>query len=56
MGIGDWGLGRMGGMTLLPPEFRGAQEGTGRLFPAHDRAPLIVALGQIAVGFDDVLV
>ena len=44
------------GVTFLPEKFGGAQEGTGGLFPADDRAPLIVKLGQVAVGIDDLLV
>ena len=39
--------GLMDGVTLLPPELTGAQEGTGGLFPAHDGAPLIVQHGQL---------
>ena len=41
------------GVTLLPPELAGTQEGTGSLFPAHNRAPLVIQLGQIAPRADD---
>ena len=40
------------GVTLLPQELGGAQEGTGGLFPSDDVAPLVVELGQVAVGLD----
>ena len=42
------------GMTLLPPELTGTQERTGGLFPTDDRAPLVVQLGQVTPGLDDV--
>ncbi len=37
-------------MPFLPEKFRRAQEGARRLFPADDIGPLVVELGQIAVG------
>ena len=46
----------MGGMSFLPQEFSGAKEGTGCLFPAHYRAPLIIYLRKISVGLDIFLV
>ena len=48
--------GRVHCMTLLPEKLRGSQKRAGRLFPANDAAPLVVELGQIAVGLDDLLV
>ena len=39
-------------VAFLPEEFRGAKERTGCLFPSYDRAPLVVELGQVAVGVD----
>ena len=42
----------MGCMAFLPEEFSGAQERSGLFFPADNRAPLIVAFGQIAVRLD----
>ncbi len=44
------------GMTLLPPELTGTQERTGGLFPADDRAPLVVQLGQVTPRTDDLRV
>ncbi len=44
------------GVTLLPEKFRGAQERTRGLFPSHHAAPLVVELGQVAVGVDDLFV
>ena len=44
--------GRVDSVALLPHEFTGAEEGTGLLLPAHDAAPLVVDLGQVAVGLD----
>ena len=38
------------GVTLLPPEFHGSQEGTGSLLPPDNRTPLIVQLGQVPIG------
>ena len=40
----------MYGVSLLPEELAGAEEGTGRLLPAHHRAPLVQHLRQITVG------
>ena len=48
--------GSMNGMTLLPPELTAAQERTGGLFPADNRAPLVVQLRQIAPGANDLCV
>ena len=42
------------GVALLPQEFGAAQEGAGGFFPAHDAAPLVIQLGQVAVAVDDV--
>ena len=39
-------------MAFLPHEFTGTEEGTGLLLPADDRTPLVVYLGQVAVGLD----
>ena len=53
-------LGLLGGLVhgvaLLPQKFRGAQEGPGGLFPAHHAAPLVVQLGQVPVGVDNLLI
>ena len=43
----------MDGVALLPPELAGAEERAGGLFPAHDRAPLVVELRQVAPRADD---
>ena len=48
--------GGVDGVALLPPELTAAQEWTSGLFPAHDRAPLVVQLGQVAPGTDDLCV
>ena len=40
------------GMAFLPQEFARAQERARRLFPADDRAPLVVKPRQITVGMD----
>ena len=45
--------GRMDGVALLPPELAGAEERTGGLFPADNRAPLVVELRQVAPRADD---
>ena len=42
----------MGSMPLLPEELGGTKERPRRLFPADDRAPLIVGLRKIPVGLD----
>ena len=47
-------LGLVHGVTLLPEEFCGTQEGTGGLFPTNNVAPLVIELGQIAIGLNDV--
>ena len=46
---------RMHGMALLPEELSVAEEGTGTLFPAQYRAPLIIKLGQIFIGMNNIL-
>ena len=46
----------MHGVSLLPQELGCPQEGAGGLFPAYHIAPLVVQLGQVAVGLDDILV
>ena len=38
------------GVAFLPPELTGTQERTGGLFPADDRAPLVIEHGELAVG------
>ena len=42
------------GVALLPQELPVAQEGAGGLFPPQHAAPLVVQLGQIPPGVDDV--
>ena len=42
------------GVAFLPIEFQRAEEGPGGLLPPADRAPLVVQLGQVPVGLDDV--
>ena len=42
------------GVALLPQEFPMAQEGAGGLFPPQHAAPLVVQLGQVPPGVDDV--
>ena len=42
----------MGCMTFLPQEFPGAEEGTRGLLPAHNRTPLVIDPGKVAVGVD----
>ena len=44
------------GVALLPQELPVAQEGTGGFLPAEHGAPLVIELGQVPVGLDDVLV
>ena len=44
------------GVALLPQELPVAQEGAAGLLPAQDGAPLVVQLGQVPVGVDDVLI
>ena len=46
--------GGVDGVSLLPQELAAAQERAGGLFPPHHVAPLVVELGQVAVGVDDV--
>ncbi len=43
----------VGGVAFLPPKFPRAQEGAGGLFPADHAAPLVIELGQIPPGLDD---
>ena len=43
------------GVTLLPQELAVAQEGAAGLFPAQHAAPLVVHLGQVAPGMNDVM-
>ena len=55
LGLGDGLLGGgVHGVALLPQELPVAQEGAGGLLPAQDGAPLVVELGQVPVGVDDV--
>ena len=49
-------FGGVHGMALLPQELPVAQEGAAGLFPAQDRAPLVVQLGQVPVGVDNVFI
>lgn len=44
------------GVAFLPQELGGAQERTRRFLPAHNGAPLVVELRQVAVRVDDLLV
>ena len=44
------------GVALLPEEFAVAQEGAGGLLPAQHAAPLVVHLGQVPVGLDDIFI
>ena len=44
------------GVTFLPQKLTGTKERSRLLFPAHYRAPLVVYLGQISVGMDEVFV
>ena len=44
------------GVALLPQEFPVAEEGAGGLLPPEDGAPLVVQLGQVPVGLDDVFI
>ena len=43
----------MRGMTFLPEELGRAEEGTGGLLPADNRAPLVVDLWQVPIGLDN---
>ena len=55
LGLDDGLLGGgVDGVTLLPQELTGAQERTGGLFPTYHADPLVVQLGQVAVGMDDI--
>ena len=44
------------GVALLPQELPVAQEGAAGLLPAQDGAPLVIQLGQVPVGVDDVFI
>ena len=44
------------GVALLPQELPVAEEGAGGFLPAEDGAPLVVELGQVPVGVDDVFI
>ena len=48
--------GGVGGVAFLPEEFGGAEEHAGAHFPAHYVGPLVAENGEVAVGFDPVLV
>ena len=55
LGLGDGLLGGgVHGVALLPQELPVAEEGAGGLLPPQDGAPLVIQLGQIPVGVDDV--
>ena len=41
-------------MALLPEELPVAEEGPGGLFPAEHAGPLVIELGQVPVGVNDV--
>ena len=43
-------------VTLLPEEFSGAKEGTCGLFPSYYGAPLVINLGEVSIGFDNVCI
>ena len=43
-------------MPLLPKELGAAEEWAGRFLPPDDRAPLVVDLGEVAIGGDEPLV
>ena len=47
-------LGGVHGVALLPEELPVAEEGAGGLLPAEDAAPLVIELGQVPPGVDDV--
>ena len=49
-------LGGVHGVALLPQKLPVAEEGAAGLLPADDGAPLVVQLGQIPVGVDNVLI
>ena len=49
-------LGRMDGMSLLPKELTGTKKRPRFLFPAHNRAPLIVQARKITIGVNIILV
>ena len=54
LGFGNGLLGGgVHGVALLPQELPVAQEGAGGLLPPQHGAPLVVQLGQIPVGVDD---
>ena len=46
----------MHGVSLLPQELRGAEEGAGGLFPSYDVTPLIIKLRKVAVGMNNTLI
>lgn len=48
-------LGRVERVALVPEEFAVAQERARGLLPAHDAAPLVVELREVAPGVNDVL-
>ena len=53
--LGDGLLRRLvDGVPLLPPELARTQEGTGRLLPADDRAPLVIQHRQLTVAVQHV--
>ena len=45
----------MHGVSLLPEEFGGAQKRTGGFFPPDHIDPLVIELGKVSVGMNDVL-
>ena len=49
-------FGGMSGVTFLPEEFAGAQEGTCAHFPTHHVAPLVAHQGQVAIRLYPVLI
>ena len=49
-------IGCVGGMPLLPQEFRGTEEETGAHLPAHDVGPLVAEDRKVAPRLDPVLV
>ena len=57
LGLGAGFLGGgVHGVALLPQELPVTQEGAAGLLPAQHGAPLVVQLGQVPVGLDDVLI
>ena len=50
------GLSGVHGVALLPQKFPVAEEGPGGLLPAEHRTPLVIELGQVPVGVDDVFI